>query len=197
MSASMALALFGWTLALASILPEVLQLLRSSKTSSAEGLSQMTQMATLTVFAWWLCYSTRLAVWPGVATDALTLLLAASHVRSTKVLQLQHLAFVAVIAACGLFLPITVLGAFATLISASRGIPQLRTAWVASDLSGVSASYWLLQATTGIGWLVFGLLSHAPWLGAFAVIASPVSIAIAYHAHQHSRITPVPTPISV
>jgi uncharacterized protein with PQ loop repeat len=144
-------------------------------------------MATLVVFAWWLCYSTRLSVWQGVATDAITLALAASHVRTTRVLQLQHLVFVAVIAACGLFLPVSVLGAFATLISASRGIPQLRTAWITSDLSGVSPSYWLLQAATGIGWLVFGLLSHAPWLGAFAVIAAPVSLAIAHHAHQHSR----------
>lgn len=189
MSASALLFVFGWSLALATVLPELVQLRRSSKVRSNEGLSPTTQMATLTVFAWWLCYSTRLQVWPGVVTDVLTLLLAASHARTTRVLQLQHIAFVAVVAACGLFLPVTVLGAFATFISASRGIPQLRTAWIASDLSGVSKSYWVLQAATGVGWLVFGLLSNAPWLGAFAVIAAPVSLAIAYHAHQHSRVS--------
>jgi hypothetical protein len=70
----------------------------------------------------------------------------------------------------------------ATCISAARGIPQLKAAWNSSDLSGVSVKYWVLQAATGIGWLVFGLASGAPWLGAFAVIAAPVSLAIAWHA---------------
>jgi uncharacterized protein with PQ loop repeat len=183
----MVLAVFGWALAACTVFPELLQVRRARSVRSSEGLAPLTQMATLVVFAWWLCYSTRLHVWPGVATDVTTLVLAVWHARSTRVLSVQHLAFVAIVAACGAFLPITVLGVFATAISASRGVPQLRAAWRASDLSGVSAGYWALQAATGLGWLVFGIASDAPWLGAFAVLAAPVSAGIAWHAHAHNR----------
>jgi uncharacterized protein with PQ loop repeat len=178
------LAVFGWVLAACTVFPELVQLRRSSKVRSSEGIAPLTQVATLVVFAWWLCYSARLQVWQGAATDIIALSLAAWHARITKVLSWSHVAFVCVLAACGAFLPITVLGVLATAISASRGVPQLRAAWKAADLSGVSSSYWLLQALTGIGWLVFGVQSGAPWLGAFAVVAAPVSLAIAWHARQ-------------
>jgi uncharacterized protein with PQ loop repeat len=185
----MLLTTFGWALAACTVLPELVQLRRARAVRSSEGLAPLTQLATLVVFAWWLCYSARLHVWPGVATDVTTLLLAVWHVRSTRVLSAQHLVFVAIVAACGVFLPITVLGVFATAISAARGLPQLRSAWRSSDLSGVSAGYWSLQAATGLGWLAFGLASNAPWLGAFAILAAPVSAGIAWHAYSHHRRT--------
>jgi hypothetical protein len=183
------LFVFGWLLAAVSVITELIQLMRASKVKSRAGLSPITMCATLVVFSWWLAYSSRLSVWPGVTTDALALVLAASHAFTSRVLRPRHIVSVVALVATGALLPITLLGMSATCISAARGIPQLKAAWNSSDLSGVSVKYWVLQAATGIGWLVFGLASGAPWLGAFAVIAAPVSLAIAWHAapkHQNS-----------
>jgi uncharacterized protein with PQ loop repeat len=190
----MLLFVFGWSLAVATIVTELIQLMRSSKVKSSAGLSALTMCATVLVFSWWLIYSMRLQVWPGVAADLLAVVLAGSHAFASKMLRVRHVTAVVALVAAGVILPITILGIAATSISAARGIPQLRAAWHAADLSGVSVKYWVLQAVTGIGWLVFGLASGAPWLGAFAVVAAPVSLGIAWHAsrtqvqHQHPAL---------
>jgi hypothetical protein len=172
----------GWLLAAVSVSSEIVQLRQVSSNESRSGLSAVTVASALVVFSWWLAYSARLAVWPGVVTDVVTLCIALAYARTVRLLTTKHVALICSCVALVIFLPLTILGAIATAGSAARGLPQLRTAWHAEDLTGVSAPYWVLQALTGLGWLAFGLASNAPWLGAFAVITAPVSLAIAWHA---------------
>jgi uncharacterized protein with PQ loop repeat len=178
----------GWLLAIVTVSSELVQLRQASASESRSGLSSTTVASSLVVFAWWLAYSTRLSVWPGVATDVVTLCLAAAHARTVKLLHTKHVVGIVSLIALVVLLPITALGIIATIGSAVRGLPQLKTAWRAGDLTGVSAPYWTLQALTGLGWLVFGLASDAPWLGAFAVITAPVSLAIAWHATSKKHL---------
>jgi uncharacterized protein with PQ loop repeat len=173
-----AIGVLGWVLAAATVAPELVQLRRGSRVRSHEGISPLTVATTMVVFAWWLSYSFKLSVWPAVVTDLTALLLAVMHARVVRVLSNAWLLAIGAVAVLGAALPVWVLGAVATVGSATRGMPQLRKAWRSQELSGVSAGYWALQAASSTGWLVYGLAVGAPWLGAFALAAAPVSSAI-------------------
>ena len=181
------LILFGWTLAGVSVSSELLQVLKASKASRTDGVSSHTVIGTLVVFAWWLCYSTRLGVWPGVATDIVTLVLAYMHARSVRALRPAYWLFLIPAVVYGAFVPITILGLSGTVGSMLRGGPQLVRTLRRGDAEGVSWEYWALQAATGLGWLAYGLLIGAVWLGAYAVVAAPVGAFIAWRVFKSGR----------
>jgi uncharacterized protein with PQ loop repeat len=181
------LMLSGWVLAGVSVSSELLQVFRASRAGRTDGVSPHTVVGTLVVFAWWLCYSTRLGVWPGVATDAVTLVLAYMHARSVRALRTAHWLFLIPAVLYGSLVPITVLGLSGTAGSMLRGGPQLVRTLRRGDAQGVSWEYWALQAATGLGWLAYGVFVGAMWLGAFAVVSAPVGVFIAWRVFKAGR----------
>jgi uncharacterized protein with PQ loop repeat len=181
------LMIFGWVLAGVSISSELLQIFRASKAERSDGVSAHTVLLTLVVFSWWLCYSARLEVWPGVATDVVTLALAFIHARSVRALRASHWLVLVPAVLYGALIPLFVLGLSGTIGSMLRGGPQLVRTLRRGEAAGVSWEYWALQGVTGIGWLVYGLLVGAVWLGAFAVVSAPVAAFIAWRVFEAGR----------
>ncbi len=181
------LMLFGWVLAAVSVGSELLQVFKASKSSDSDGVSSHTVIGTLVVFSWWLCYSARLEVWPGVATDVAALILAYIHARSVGALRARHLLVLLAAVAYGSLVPLAVLGVSGTIGSMVRGGPQLVRTLRSGEAGGVSWEYWALQAATSVGWLVYGLLEGAVWLGAFAVVSAPVGAFIAVRVFAAGR----------
>jgi uncharacterized protein with PQ loop repeat len=126
-------------------------------------------------------------VWPGVATDVVTLVLAYMHARSVRALRPAYWLFLIPAVLYGALVPIAVLGLSGTAGSMLRGGPQLVRTLRRGDAEGVSWEYWALQAATGLGWLAYGLLIGAVWLGAFAVVSAPVGAFIAWRVFKNSR----------
>lgn len=134
----------------------------------------------------WLVFGSARALWPSVAVNVVLVVCVAVMLRTLRVERAPGsgaalgllgalLAAEAVVAAT---LPMGVLGAFASVLSALVFYPQVLVVLRAADLSGLSRPTWLITVFTGLQWAAYGLAAGTPAIWVSAVHNLALSLVV-------------------
>lgn len=186
-------ALLGWVIAAASSLTLLPILIKVLRTKDTAGVSATTAALASLAMLCWTGYTWSLRDWPAFASSVGPLVIWSALLAALVALRRDRGTLTAAAAAVLvalpliLFAPPALLAVFAVSGSVGWALPQLRTAFSATPLSGVSVPGYALVCCENIGWIVYGLATgHLAYIFAPAVQA-PATALIAYRAHRSRR----------
>jgi MtN3 and saliva related transmembrane protein len=177
---------FGYLIALAASVPDVLQLRRTLRRRHLSGLSALTQVSYLMSWSAWAVYGIRLGDGPVIVSSLLSVGVAATMVtliaRLGALPPLRHVLlpgfFYAAAATVALVDP-RLGGTALALVEVTFFLPQLTATFRSADLSGVSPASIGWELTTSIGWVIYTVAAGIPeagvFSGAYALLLAVVS----------------------
>lgn len=191
----------GWTLALLSSVPALLQVERTWRTRSVDGVSAATHVAWTFSWVGWGVYGAAVGSWPVVVESLAGL--------CVEVVQLRLLRGLGVdlTAAARRWAPVVALLLFGGWVAARAGVvagaeaiavaltvfdavgvvPQTVKAWRDPSSEGLSAWAWAAGAALAAGWVVYALAIGHPWAASWSVLAgisSTVVLAAKFRRRQ-------------
>ncbi len=187
----------GWTLAIVAIATAWPQTYRLVRTRVPHGVDPRTAgLAALTMVAW-TGYTVNLGDIPAVvssigpllawATTLITLVALGTRGALVSLIWTTCAAGALTVLACT---PAWgVLGAIAAAGSAGWAIPQLRTAFTATRLDGISITAYAAMALENVGWILYAFLTSTPAYAVGASIQAPATAFIAWKALGGRRRT--------
>lgn len=190
-----AVTILAITANIAFVWPQAIKILR---TGNLTGVSAGTWTISITLFSVWAAYATATAYWPLAFANASCLVAAVLiMVAGTRNgwhprWALLSLAGVTAATIAGIYTPL-ILATVMTAAGIALRIPQLITLTRNPDPSGVSATTWILGATTAAAWLIVSISKHATAViiaNSTALTMTLILLAILYwRRHQHTQPT--------
>jgi len=188
-------SIIGWSLALASTItawPQAIKLARTRNTSGVDLRS--VSLAALTMVAWSV-YTLRIEDLPALASSlgpltawcATLFFLIWCKVKRAKLSAFILIFLSVIIVAISYSSLWWVVGTSAALGSACWALPQLRTAFVAEDLKGVSVSTYAALAVENLGWIIYAFLTSTPAYAVGSSVQAPATAIIALKAFRSRR----------
>lgn len=181
----MLLTLLGLFALVCNVAYPLPQLRRLWTTRDVSGIAPTTIAASLVGGTWWSAYALSLGDVPAILACVFATLVQSSLLvllaRSGGLDLRRWLPGVVALASLAVLVwwsPVVV-GVMANCVSAARALPQLWTALRGrTPLSGCSLGSWVLVEASAVSWLVYGLCSGQPLLGAAYVVTIPAAAII-------------------
>lgn len=175
------------------------QVIRVYAKQSVEGVSATSQLIGLSGTLMWLTYGigidSRLMILSNTNIEVAIIALIVMLVRKGELdLWKPIMVFLPSLAFCAIFVSLspTVIGLAGVIIGTPAIIPQVWRAVRSENLYGVSVTSYLLLATMGSGWFVYGLSIDDPVVSYPNLILIPSAAYIAWRAYgSHSAVEQV------
>lgn len=181
------LSLFGYAVALASVVPDAAQLSRTLRRRTVSGLSPLTHTTYLMSWTAWLIYGVRLAEGPVVLSSAVSAAVTAAMVvllrRLGELPRLRQLALPAVVfasAAAAAWVEPRIGGVALAAAELTFFLPQLAAAFKQADLSGLSPVAIVWELATSLGWVAYTVAAGIAEAGVFSAVQSVLLATVAW-----------------
>lgn len=178
--------ILGYSAAAVGCVQLIPQAVRTARSRNVAGVSPGMWALLGAQSGAWLVFGSSRGLWPSVAVNVVLVVCVAVMLRTLRAERAPGtrtaltflaatLAAEAVVAAT---LPMGVLGAFASVLSALVFYPQVLVVLRSADLSGLSRPTWLITVFCGVQWAAYGLAAGAPAVWASAVHNLVLSIVV-------------------
>jgi uncharacterized protein with PQ loop repeat len=168
-------------LTIAIVIPQAWRL---AKTRNPAGLSAAGLLNGSVGYLAWVGYLTYQQHWLAMAATALagvvwiaTAAYVVTHRGATRAAVTSTVAWAGTLGALAL-ISVPVFGVALSFGAVWSGIPSVREAWRAGEISGISTPTWALYVAESLAWLAWGVVEHDFVVGLYGVLATGIGTAV-------------------